>query len=279
MTRRDLMQGVAASCWPSMPVASRSFWVLGLLMPKRLQIAPVSNGRLYCRSDDRNFIVEAGSFLSLDAHSRPLRVTNPRGEATALILRVPGELERSYYGVLDVSSGPEYLVPVIRIDIEIATGSIVAAELPVSAAPFDAQAAQAVVSSSILLDASQPRHLCADFCDTTHCQFLRSPVMPGSETARAVDKTRRLVLMQDGCGMAPRYSAACGGFTEAGMNRGQRYTSVRCEICASKNLVRRGHGWGLCQEGAIGLARRGWTWRQILATYYPDAEIRCAGRA
>lgn len=37
----------------------------------------------------------------------------------------------------------------------------------------------------------------------------------------------------------------------------------------------RGHGWGhgvgLCQEGAREMAREGRTWKEILATYFPDA--------
>jgi peptidoglycan hydrolase-like amidase len=33
----------------------------------------------------------------------------------------------------------------------------------------------------------------------------------------------------------------------------------------------------MCQEGAIGLARRGCTWRQILSAYYPNAEVKEVG--
>lgn len=35
-----------------------------------------------------------------------------------------------------------------------------------------------------------------------------------------------------------------------------------------------GHGMGLCQRGAIGLARQGATWRDILHRYFPGAVIR-----
>lgn len=35
-----------------------------------------------------------------------------------------------------------------------------------------------------------------------------------------------------------------------------------------------GHGVGLCQEGAMGMARNGYTYRDILRHYYPGAEIR-----
>jgi SpoIID/LytB domain protein len=34
-----------------------------------------------------------------------------------------------------------------------------------------------------------------------------------------------------------------------------------------------GHGSGMCQWGAIGRARAGQSWEQILATYYPGAEL------
>jgi SpoIID/LytB domain protein len=34
-----------------------------------------------------------------------------------------------------------------------------------------------------------------------------------------------------------------------------------------------GHGAGMCQWGAIGRARAGQTWEQILTTYYPGAEL------
>jgi len=34
-----------------------------------------------------------------------------------------------------------------------------------------------------------------------------------------------------------------------------------------------GHGVGMCQYGADGLARAGWSWRQILAHYYPGSHI------
>jgi stage II sporulation protein D (peptidoglycan lytic transglycosylase) len=35
-----------------------------------------------------------------------------------------------------------------------------------------------------------------------------------------------------------------------------------------------GHGVGLCQYGAIGLARQGKSWREILTHYYPHAELQ-----
>jgi len=34
-----------------------------------------------------------------------------------------------------------------------------------------------------------------------------------------------------------------------------------------------GHGVGMCQVGAVGLAERGWTYDRILAKYYPGTKI------
>jgi len=35
-----------------------------------------------------------------------------------------------------------------------------------------------------------------------------------------------------------------------------------------------GHGVGMCQCGAIGLARKGWTFEMILKHYYTDTEVK-----
>ena len=165
------------------------------------------------------------------------------------------------------------MIPIVSMDCETATASIVEAELPTSACPAQALAAQAVVSRSIVCAATGPRHKFADFCDTTHCQFLRSPAARGSKTAEAVDATKELVLY-DGHSILPAlYSAACGGTTETAMDGNHRYVAVACEICRNQRIARRGHGIGLCQEGAMGLARLGWDWQAILAKFYPSAAI------
>ena len=56
---------------------------------------------------------------------------------------------------------------------ETAVASIVAAESTADT-PFEALKAQAVATRSYLI-ASRGRHRDFDFCDTTHCQFLREP--------------------------------------------------------------------------------------------------------
>jgi peptidoglycan hydrolase-like amidase len=185
---------------------------------------------------------------------------------------------RRYSGMLDIRSEGRLVIPVVTMDCETATRSIVEAELPTSACPAQALAAQAVVSRSILCAATEPRHRFADFCDTTHCQFLRSPAVPGSKTSQAVDATNELVLYDRGSILPARYSAACGGITDAVLDGNHQYVPVACEICRKQRIARRGHGIGLCQEGAMGLARLGWTWQAILAKFYPNATIGSGSR-
>jgi stage II sporulation protein D len=44
------------------------------------------------------------------------------------------------------------------------------------------------------------------------------------------------------------------------------------------NIVLRGMGWGhgvgMCQMGAIGMALKGYNYREIIGHYYPNTEIK-----
>jgi peptidoglycan hydrolase-like amidase len=189
------------------------------------------------------------------------------------VLEVPGVIRRAYTGTVEIFSEDGFVAPVVTMDCECATGSIVGAELPVERCAHNGLAAQAVVSRSILCAATRPRHNFADFCDTTHCQFLRSPAAASSRVWQATQESKGVVLFQQGRIFPARYSAACGGRTEDGTDGDFRYVAVDCAVCRRDGNVRRGHGWGLCQEGAMRLAPLGCTWREILSHYYPDSHV------
>ncbi len=271
ITRRDWLLSAALQPW--IRQATRSFWVLKLLAPQVVVVHPVGTARLHCSDGQRSWIIEGDRFLSVRPGAQQLHVTGPNDLPACLQLEVPGMLRRTYTGVLDLLGGSEVVRPVVTMSCEIAVGSIVGAELPVSEAPFAALAAQAVVSRSILLGSVRRRHAIADFCDTTHCQFLRAPAPTGSLAWHSASETAGLVLKQDGHWMSPRFSAACGGRTEGGLNGEDRYIPVVCESCAKERRSREGHGWGLCQRGAIVMARSGFTWQAILNRYLPNAAI------
>jgi stage II sporulation protein D len=123
---------------------------------------------------------------------------------------------------------------VVTMDLETAVASVVAAEAAPDA-PFEALKAQAVATRSYFV-AARERHHQFDFCDTTHCQFLREVPTPGSAAAGAVAATRDLVLAYDSHPFAAMYTRRCNGSThtpvEVGLSPGSYpYYSVECKYC------------------------------------------------
>jgi stage II sporulation protein D len=166
---------------------------------------------------------------------------------------------------------------IVTMDRETAVASIVAAESP-PGAPIEARKAQAVVARSFLI-AARGRHDGFDFCDTTHCQFLREPASPTSPARRAQEATASLVLTYQGRPIAALYSANCGGRTRTLADAGWQvepypYFAVDCPMGGQIA----GHRIGMCQTGASELARRGATFREILSRYFPAAAIEEMGR-
>ncbi|MBV8816970.1 MAG: hypothetical protein JO022_01365, partial [Acidobacteriaceae bacterium] len=202
---------------------------------------------------------------------------SPSGGPAEILVSIPGKIERRYHGVLRVTPLPSELLLLIETDREVAVGSIVAAEV-IEQTPIEALKAQAVVARSFLA-ASEPRHKGFQFCDTTHCQFLRHWPPPDSAPYRAAEQTKDLVLTFHGSPFAPLYSAACGGRTRALTepdpgSRGYLYRSVDCAYCLRHPQdPKRGHSIGMCQQGAAGMAAHGASYREILDHYYPGTSV------
>jgi stage II sporulation protein D len=100
---------------------------------------------------------------------------------------------------------------------------------------MEALKAQAVATRSFFV-AGKGRHHSFDFCDTTHCQFLRSPPGPATAAFQAAAATRGLVLVYKDRVFAAMYSASCGGRThtlaELGLpDHGYPYFAVTCNYC------------------------------------------------
>lgn len=248
-----------------------SFWVFGLLRPTHINLYPFRNARLHMNGE----ILEGPRACRIDASRTPMSVSGPHNKPVGFVLEIPGVIRRRYFGKLSVTSDGSLLRPVVTMEREVAVSSIVAAELPAISTPLQALAAQAVSARSFLTaEAKRPRHGDAQFCDTTHCQFLRSPAALGSAVAHAVDATRGMVLTANGVTIPAHYSAACGGHTDNAELDGYQYRSVVCEPCRDAGVQRRGHGLGLCQTGAMGLAALGWEFQKIVAKYYVDAVMR-----
>jgi stage II sporulation protein D len=84
--------------------------------------------------------------------------------------------------------------------------------------------------------AGRGRHHNFDFCDLTHCQFLREPPPPGSAAAEAVRATQGLVITYEEKPVAAMFTRSCGGRTrtpaELGLPvNGYPYFGVVCDYC------------------------------------------------
>ncbi len=155
-------------------------------------------------------------------------------DSTEFILSIPGKIERRFVGSLEIRTRPGELIPILITDLETAVASVVAAE-STHPAPIEALKAQAIAARSFYV-ASTARHPGFEFCDTTHCQFLREPPQ-GSDAARAATlATKGLVLFHDGTPLPALFSSSCGGRTrtlaEAGMPAdGYPYYAIDCRPC------------------------------------------------
>jgi len=324
------------------------FGVLGLFHPQEIVLEPDQNQALSIKPageasapgvilngepGKRRLVFHAGmNAVVVNGQSAGSWIVTARnGSKTSFALSVPGKLRRVYRGRLTIEMRNGELVAVVAIELEAAVASIVAAEMSESA-PLEALKAQAIVTRSFVMAGA--RHFDFDFCDTTHCQFLKSPPAAGSRVWSAVEATRGWAIVFHGKPLAALYSSRCGGTTrtlrQAGYDSGADeagtypYYAVECPWCRKHPLEwlryfnaqqkppvagnerqriitdrqwgwgalpgndfraqeqnggwfveghNAGHGVGLCQYGAIGMAAEGARYRAILAHYYPNTSL------
>ena len=231
--------------------------VLGIFHPHQLTLSACGAEAIVVTASGQTFFLQPGSaterlqirasgnilLLSLagkEIRTSKLHAAGRNQDAVNFVLDVPGKLERRYRGTLDVKIVDGVLVPVITMDLETAVASVVQAEsLP--GTPFEVLKAQAVVTRSYFV-AGAGRHVEFDFCDLTHCQFLREAPRPGSPAARAAEATRDLIITFDDKPVAAMFTRSCGGHTltpaDIGISSGgYPYFSVLCDFCY-KNPVR-----------------------------------------
>jgi stage II sporulation protein D len=120
------------------------------------------------------------------------------------------------------------------MDREDAVASVVAAESS-SDTPLEALKAQAVAARSYFA-AARGRHRDFDFCDTTHCQFLREIPAAESGAGKAAQATLGLVLSYEAQPISAMYTRSCSGRThtaaEVKLPPGvYPYYPVECAYC------------------------------------------------
>lgn len=189
------------------------------------------------RSDGNSMVLSLnGKEIRVDA----IHATDRNNGAARFVLSVPGKIRRQYLGTVDVKAGDGELVPVVTMDLEVAVASVVQAE-SLSGTSLEALKAQAVVTRSYFV-AGVGRHADFDFCDLTHCQFLREPPAPRSPAAVAATATKDLIINFEHKPVAAMFTRSCSGATRTPSDlgiptNGYPYFSVVCDLCY-KNPVR-----------------------------------------
>lgn len=176
-------------------------------------------------------LLEVGE-VKISAHE--IHAASPAGTAVEFQLAISGKICRSYVGTLDVRTSSGVLEPVVDMDLETAVASAVLAE-SAPEAPIEALKAQAVATRSYYISA-KARHPHYDFCDTTHCQFLREPPSEQSDSWRAAMATRGFVLEYLGKPITAMFTRSCGGATRTPADlsmttAGYPYFAVVCAYC------------------------------------------------
>lgn len=183
------------------------------------------------RIDGSTLMVSSGA---QELHASQATVTGRGNDAEDFILEIPGRIKRRYQGTLEIRPSSGVLLSILTLDLETAVASVVAAESAPDS-PLEALKANAIAARSYLV-AGRGRHRSSDFCDTTHCQFLRTPPPAASPPAQAVEATRGLVLAYQTMPFAPMYTRSCSGKTHTPVQVGLTaaaypYYSVDCEHC------------------------------------------------
>lgn len=227
--------------------------VLGLFYPREFVVRAMDGHAILLHAANQSATLEtssgvnaakvtlADSRISVIAGTRAIlaaevNVSGRSGGPVDFILGVPGKISRHYHGTLEIKPSGRQLIAVITMDRETAVASVVAAESAPDT-PLEALKAQAVAVRSYLVS-SHGRHTEFNFCDTTHCQFLREPPLQDSPAARATAATEGFVLVYESEPFAAMYTRSCSGYTrtpaQVGLPaRSYPYYSVECEHCRS----------------------------------------------
>jgi len=224
--------------------------VFGLFHPKQFMLSAVEGQALVLRSEAQSIVLENSGVRSATARIEPSQVVVTHGaqvlrgrsiqvagranQPVDFILAIPGKITRHYHGLLEIKPASGELSAIVTIELETAVASVVAAESS-SDMPLEALKAVAIAARSYFVS-GRGRHHEFDFCDTTHCQFLRTPPSPDSRFAKAVQETRSLVLSYLGKSFAAMYTRSCSGRTRIPAELGlpdatYPYYAVACSHC------------------------------------------------
>ncbi len=181
-----------------------------------------------------------------------------------------------------VPSSIRVLMPngrVTEMKLETYLAGAVVTEMGASA-PLEALKAQAVASRTYAAAAHRHSDVGADVCTTAHCQeWKRVDPIVAPEVFRAVSETWGTVAAFDGKLIDAFFFEHCDGHTRSAADAHMSPVSyLQSVLCDCGFVAMKGHGVGLCQRGAIVMARRGASFEEILRHYYQNVVIVHTGR-
>lgn len=170
---------------------------------------------------------------------------------------------------------------VTRVPLETYVARVVACEMP-SSFHIEALKAQAVAARTYAVAKMQSYqnpeiHPLAPVCDSTHCQIYSPDVSVSQKIKNAVQETESELLYYDGELVTNAlYHAASGGKTE---NSEDVFVSAVPYLKSvnspyENTSARNGHGVGMSQQGANGMAKAGYDYKKILSHYYSGTVVR-----
>lgn len=238
------------------------------------------------------YVRDSASIEVVEASAKILIRCAVDSEPPEFLLSIPGKITRFFRGPLELSVMNGCLRSVLWIGTEQLVAEVVGAEMSGNS-EAEALKAQAVAARSFIAT-HHGRHARQgyDFCDTTHCQFTRGSRL-GSAQRDAAQSTRGMVLTYHG-GLFPAfYSAVCSGRlsplpSTPADKLAYPHRVIECPYCgpfqtrhpgrerivSPDSGASNGHGVGLCQAGALEMARHGMSAAEILRHFFPYTELR-----
>lgn len=170
---------------------------------------------------------------------------------------------------------------VTSIPLEAYAIGVVTSEMP-SSFHIEALKAQAVAARTYAVarmqsDQNPEQHPQAPLCDTTHCQVYSSARDIPDKIKEAVDATASELLYYEGQVITDAlYHASSGGRTE---NSEDIFVSAvpylrSVDSPYEQTFSRNGHGVGMSQQGANGMAKAGYNYKKILSHFYTNTTVK-----
>lgn len=166
------------------------------------------------------------------------------------------------------------------VPLETYVAIVVSNEMPSSfhseALKAQAVAARTYAVSKMQTEHNSEQHPMAQLCNTTHCQVYSPEKDIPKKIKEAVNETASELLYYKGELITDAlYHASSGGRTE---NSEDIFVSAvpylrSVESPYEKSFSRSGHGVGMSQQGANGMAQAGYDYKKILSHFYTNTTV------